>query len=676
MRVFAEIECMSFVRRRSISRRLVAASAGSVLFLLVIFAFFAVDFVSNQTREQIEESLESMISAEGLKIVNFFAEKQQLNKTIFSSPQLIEWFANHDVRQEPLGEDKNYDQIIAHFKHLTDTHPTIKSVYFASAITGEYFLETGRREDKEYWATKRPWWSEALQINKGYVGSASVDIFDGAIISAVQHLVRDKSGKLIGIAGVDVLITTIGADVLNKIKYQGQGEAFLISNEGKIVFFPDISVKQIGDGTKLEAIDQLQSSENFKTLQQRMLTEAIGVQTVSWKGVEHRVIFQDVSMKEPVLNWHLGFMLPTQVIEEPIKKVSMMTWLSVLGTSLVLAVIIYFETSTVLKPLNNLVDAMKNVAHGEGDLTQRIRIQREDEVGELAQEFNYFVEQIQEVVRQAAETTEQVNDVASEITDMSFSTQQRVSQQLSEVELVATAVTEMVHTVEGISSGAEQTSQSADQADEQVQSGQNVVEAATGKIGELSDGVLQASEVVGKLRADSDSINEVLEVIKSIAEQTNLLALNAAIEAARAGEQGRGFAVVADEVRTLASRTQDSTENIQHIIESLQESALRAESVMTSSRDLAKDGVEQTEQVKVELSGITASVANIRLQAEEIALATSQQVTVASDISEKVEHIHSGAKDNNESVELMSARAGQLSEQATKLKQVVSRFKV
>ncbi|WP_444995566.1 methyl-accepting chemotaxis protein [Aliikangiella sp. IMCC44359] len=667
---------MSFVRRRSISRRLVAASAGSVLFLLVIFAFFAVDFVSNQTREQIEESLESMISAEGLKIVNFFAEKQQLNKTIFSSPQLIEWFANHDVRQEPLGEDKNYDQIIAHFKHLTDTHPTIKSVYFASAITGEYFLETGRREDKEYWATKRPWWSEALQINKGYVGSASVDIFDGAIISAVQHLVRDKSGKLIGIAGVDVLITTIGADVLNKIKYQGQGEAFLISNEGKIVFFPDISVKQIGDGTKLEAIDQLQSSENFKTLQQRMLTEAIGVQTVSWKGVEHRVIFQDVSMKEPVLNWHLGFMLPTQVIEEPIKKVSMMTWLSVLGTSLVLAVIIYFETSTVLKPLNNLVDAMKNVAHGEGDLTQRIRIQREDEVGELAQEFNYFVEQIQEVVRQAAETTEQVNDVASEITDMSFSTQQRVSQQLSEVELVATAVTEMVHTVEGISSGAEQTSQSADQADEQVQSGQNVVEAATGKIGELSDGVLQASEVVGKLRADSDSINEVLEVIKSIAEQTNLLALNAAIEAARAGEQGRGFAVVADEVRTLASRTQDSTENIQHIIESLQESALRAESVMTSSRDLAKDGVEQTEQVKVELSGITASVANIRLQAEEIALATSQQVTVASDISEKVEHIHSGAKDNNESVELMSARAGQLSEQATKLKQVVSRFKV
>ncbi|MET1254394.1 methyl-accepting chemotaxis protein [Aliikangiella maris] len=667
---------MSFVRRRSISRRLVIASGGSVLVLLVIFAFFAVNFVSDQTRKQIEESIESLVYAESLEIVNFFESKQYLNKTLFSSPMVLDWFSKYNTRQQPMGDDPEYDRIMKHFKLLTNSDPKVKSVYFAHAKTGEYFTETGRREDKEYWATKRPWWIDAMKINRDHVGNASIDIFDGAIITAIQHLVHDENGTLIGIGGVDVLISTIGLNILDKIKYQGKGDAFLISGDGNMVFFPELSIKQFGEGTRLEAIDELQSSENFKLLQQRMLNEDKGIETVSWKGVKHRVIFQDISIEEPLLNWHLGFMLPESVIEEPINKVALMTWLSVIGTSLILALIIYFETATVLKPLNELVQALKNIARGEGDLTQRLSIKREDEFGELAYEFNYFVEQIQQLVTQVVGTTEQVNEAAIDISNMSSSTQTRVLQQLGEIELVATAVAEMVHTVEGISSGAEQTSQSADKADEQVQTGQNVVQGATGKIGNLSDGVLQASEVVGKLRADSDSINEVLEVIKSIAEQTNLLALNAAIEAARAGEQGRGFAVVADEVRTLASRTQDSTENIQHIIESLQSSALRAESVMTTSRDLAKEGVDQIEQVNVELTGITSSVANIRQQAEEIALATSQQVTVASDISEKVEHIHSGAKENTDSVKVMSTCADQLSEEANRLKQVISRFKV
>jgi methyl-accepting chemotaxis protein len=327
-------------------------------------------------------------------------------------------------------------------------------------------------------------------------------------------------------------------------------------------------------------------------------------------------------------------------------------------------------------PLQMAVRTMQGIAAGEGDLTCHLQIDSRDELGQLCSAFNQFVVKIREIVTQVSNSTAQVAAAAEEMSQISTSTHEGVQQQQRDTEQVAAAMNEMTATVQEMAQHAGLAAESAGQADVQAGSGRQVVTQTIDSIDDLARAVDQVADAIHQLEDDSDEIGSVVDVISGIAEQTNLLALNAAIEAARAGEQGRGFAVVADEVRTLASRTQGSTVEIKNIIEKLQHGAADAVAMITKGRVQAGDSVEQAAQAGTALEQITLSVNSITDMNRHIADSAVQQEQVAEDINKNIVNITQVAEQTAEGTHQLADASRELAQLAEQLRGLVAQFKI
>lgn len=329
----------------------------------------------------------------------------------------------------------------------------------------------------------------------------------------------------------------------------------------------------------------------------------------------------------------------------------------------------------IVRPIRVAVDAMRDIAAGEGDLTRRLEERGRNEVAELGQAFNQFAEKVRRLVSEVAGSTSQVAAAAEEMSAITDEFNRDVAQQRHEIEQVATAMNEMTATVQDVARNAAQAAASAQAADREAQQGQQVVHETISSIESVSVEVEHTASAIQRLEADSQSISAVLEVIRGVAEQTNLLALNAAIEAARAGEQGRGFAVVADEVRTLASRTQQSTLEIQQVIEQLQSGARNAAEVMHRGRAQVDSSVLQAQQAGSSLTSITSAVASISDMNVQIASAAEQQSAVSDEISQNVVNINQVADRVTEAAGQTAQASSQLAHLAAGLQSLVGQFK-
>lgn len=308
---------------------------------------------------------------------------------------------------------------------------------------------------------------------------------------------------------------------------------------------------------------------------------------------------------------------------------------SVAGLSVLMG-IAFFTSFSILKPLKQIVAVLGELSEGDGDLTRRLNIAARDETGQLALSFNRFVDKLHGIISEVKKSATAVSESAGNLSVITDSTSAGVDQQRQQTEQAATAVTQMASTIQEVAKSAEQAAAAAVTSNSKANEGRIVVGDTVDAITELSDDVEATSQVMRKLKSDSENIGTVLDVIKGIAEQTNLLALNAAIEAARAGEQGRGFAVVADEVRTLAQRTQKSTDEIGQIIESLQHEANRAAAAAEQGRDRAKHTVAQARQAGQALDTIIEGIETINDMNAQIASASEEQSVVAEEIAERV----------------------------------------
>ncbi|MDH5516801.1 MAG: methyl-accepting chemotaxis protein [Gammaproteobacteria bacterium] len=348
-------------------------------------------------------------------------------------------------------------------------------------------------------------------------------------------------------------------------------------------------------------------------------------------------------------------------------------WLSI---GLIMGVLVaFFMARMITFPINAAVHAMEDLAQGEGDLTRRLNEKGQSEIAMMAKGFNRFASKVQALVSQVAGGVENLSNVVSDVSNIVDQTQVGSQQQRQQTEQVATAINEMTATVQEVASNANLAADSAQKADEDAKSGQQIVSDTVASINSLASEIETGASVINKLSGDAVSIGSVLDVIKGVAEQTNLLALNAAIEAARAGEQGRGFAVVADEVRTLASRTQESATEIESMIESLQVQAKAAVEAITLGQEKARMSVEKATSAGVALNEITNSVATISSMNIQIATASEEQSVVAEEINQNVVSISHVADSNAQASDQLAISSHDLADLATELQELVSQFK-
>lgn len=352
---------------------------------------------------------------------------------------------------------------------------------------------------------------------------------------------------------------------------------------------------------------------------------------------------------------------------------------AVLGALLVGGILIFTSLSIALmitKSLNRVVFSLENIASGEGDLTKRIQQDSSDEIGDLVSSFNSFIGKLQGVIKEVLDSIEPLSDSAGELSSLASSSQNSTKIQLDSTLNVSRSIHEMFQSLNENAANASNAADEASSADTQSREGLQLVRVTVQSINELAAEVKSAADTIMQLEKDTESVGSILDVIQSIAGQTNLLALNAAIEAARAGEHGRGFAVVADEVRTLASRTQESTEEINGVIEQLQKTAKNISSIMDQGRAKAESSVELAENAGNSLIEITDGVGTISQMNMHIAAATEQQQQTSKYIQEAVDDIRGTAEKATKDSTLITKSTQQLHKVTDKLNLVVSNFVV
>ena len=351
--------------------------------------------------------------------------------------------------------------------------------------------------------------------------------------------------------------------------------------------------------------------------------------------------------------------------------------LIVIGVGLLLGlVLIIIFPRFVTRPLEILLDRLEQIAEGDGDLRARLDVQSKDELGRLGHAFNRFLDKLQPMIGEVGRVTAEVKSSAQQLADMASSNDQLISGEHAAVDQVSTAATQMSAAVHEVAVNAQNAASAAHQAEEQSRQGALVVSSTINAIRLLAQEVENASGTIQTLEQETANIGAVLAVIRGIAEQTNLLALNAAIEAARAGEQGRGFAVVADEVRALAARTQDSTKDIQEMIERLQSGVQNAVKAMLIGGSQARDSVERAAGVDQALNETGDSVRRINDMVAQIAAACVQQSNVTEEIARNISDIRGLSNDAAQNSEQSTRASQHLSELSNSLAQLVGRFRV
>ncbi|MGL6557103.1 methyl-accepting chemotaxis protein [Aeromonas dhakensis] len=627
----------------SLRGKLLATSLGVVLLMASLLGIVAFHTLKSRTMSAIQSEAVNYGHAYSVAIGDWMADRKN---TVHALVNLI--------------ADNPQAELVPHLKQAY-TSGGFGLTYFGSTqgvmTRQDPSLNTGNYDPRE-----RPWYQDAVKAGQLIVTAPYVSVTMQKLVVTLSEPVLHQ-GELVGAVGANLALDKLIDEVL-AMQVQGDGYAMLLDSSGLIVGHPnkELALKQIGE---------LSPDLSAATFQQ-WGRENNELHAATLDGRDVLLAVQPVAGTD----WLLAMVMYRDVLEAPLAT---LLW-QLVGLTLVLMLVFGALLTAMFKylfaDLGRVAGALHDIAHGEGDLTVHINTRSKDEVGQLAESFNQFVARLHGIVSRLRDVTVELAAQSRAQAAGAQSRSQRVRQQQDEIVMVATAVTEMASATQEIAGNAEFAATTSGDAVKLAVSGQSQVGQSQRSITGLADEVADASQIIVELDAHAQKISGILATISGIAEQTNLLALNAAIEAARAGEQGRGFAVVADEVRVLSRRTHDSTDEIQQMIETLQQTTRRAVGGMETSRQLAGTSVEDAESANQSLARINEAIGSISDMATQIAAAAEEQTSVTSEISRNTENIRHVSQELAEQANQEAAQAAELKGLTERLEQEIGRFRL
>jgi methyl-accepting chemotaxis protein len=623
------------------SRKILLAAA------LVVVVAFTCFIVVNDYRQR--ETLKT----------NVFAELQQLGS--LTTQNIQTWLDSRTQLLQSMSQ-----RIAADGKALSELQRAIgvpaysdnfQLSYFGSTDGVMFSVPAGNRA-ADYDPRVRGWYKAAQNASGTIVTEPYIAASSGKLVVTLATPVKYQN-QFIGVAGADISLDSI-SKTINSLNFGGHGYAFIVSGEGKILIHPDsklilknISEAYPNDTPAIAAgVREIESSGKAEIMS---LTKVEGVSSANWYVA--LVLDQDAAYSM------LGEFRTSAITAMVISVVIIILLLGLL-------------IRVLMQPLHQMGRAMRDIADGDGDLTKRLAITSQDEFGALAQSFNHFVERIHGSIREVASTAGQLGEVALRVVRASNSSMTNSDQQANRTESVAAAINQLGAAAQEIAQNAARTSQHSADASELAGDGQKVVQQTITAMNELSSKISESCANIESLNGKTVNIGQILEVITSISQQTNLLALNAAIEAARAGEAGRGFAVVADEVRNLAHRTQDSAQQVRTMIEELQVGAREAVVTMTESQRQSESSVTVANQAGERLSSVTRRIDEINGMNQSVAAATEEQTAVVESINVDITQINTLNQEGVDNLKLTLDACGHLEEQAARLQHLVGTFRI
>ncbi|WP_025112767.1 methyl-accepting chemotaxis protein [Pseudomonas sp. H1h] len=539
-------------------------------------------------------------------------------------------------------------------KSLTST---FMATYLGDA-TGHFTIRPDVKMPDGFDPRVRPWYKGAESSSASTLTEPYIDAATGQLIISIATASK-KAGQSVGVVGGDLSLQTL-VDTLTARDFSGMGYAFLVSADGKILVHPDkaLVMKSLKEAYPQ---DTPRISSDFSEITVDGKTRIVSFTPI--KGL-------------PSVNWYIGLSVDK---DKAFSMLSEFRTSAVIATVIAVVIIIALLGMLIrllIQPLHVMTRAMEDIADGEGDLTKRLTIVNNDEFGVLGTAFNRFVERIHGSIREVSSATGQVNEVALRVVAASNSSMYNSDQQASRTSSVAAAINQLGAAAQEIARNAAQASNQASDARGLAEDGQQVVDRSIKAMNQLSSMLSASSSNIESLNSKTVNIGQILEVITSISQQTNLLALNAAIEAARAGEAGRGFAVVADEVRNLAHRTQESAQQVQTMIEELQVGARESVSTMSDSQRHSQDSVEIANLAGERLNSVTLRIGEIDGMNQSVATATEEQTAVVESINVDITEINTLNQEGVENLQATLRACSDLEQQAARLKQLVGSFRI